>query len=113
MGRIPSAYITRSGDAYQIDVGDEGSVDIEDFREELKLARGEQNPEMAFQHYLKAVAIYQGDFLEEDLYVPWCDEEREILKGEYLRLLEGIIENYKVNREYKKMYRLCRKIPEG
>jgi len=102
VGRIPSAYITRSGDAYQIDVGDEGSVDIEDFTEELKLARGEQNPEMAFQHYLKAAAIYQGDFLEEDLYVPWCDEEREILKGEYLRLLEGIIENYNVNKEYIK-----------
>jgi two-component SAPR family response regulator len=99
---IPSAYIARSGDAYRIDIGDEGSVDIENFREELKLARDEKNPEMAFQHYLKAVTIYQGDFLEEDLYIPWCDEEREILKGEYLRLLEGIIEYYDVNKDYNK-----------
>jgi len=101
-GRIPSAYIARSSDAYQIDVGDEGSVDIEDFREELKLAREEQNPERTLQHNLKAATIYQGDFLEEDLYVPWCDEEREILKGEYLRLLEEIIEYYNFNKDYKK-----------
>jgi two-component SAPR family response regulator len=106
---VPSAYISRSGDAYQINIGDGGSVDIEDFRDELKLARDEQNPEMAVQHYLRAVTIYQDDFLEEDLYVPWCDEEREILKGEYLWLLERIIEYYEVNKDYKKCIEYAQK----
>jgi DNA-binding SARP family transcriptional activator len=97
---IPSAYIARSGDAYRIDIGNEGSLDIEDFREELKLARDEQNPEMAFQHYLKAATIYQGDFLEEDLYVSWCDEERERIKEDYIYILTKIITYYENQKDY-------------
>jgi DNA-binding SARP family transcriptional activator len=97
---IPSAYIIRSGDAYRIDIKDEGSVDIENFREELKLARDEQNPDMAFQHYMKAATFYRGDFLEEDLYVPWCDEERERIKEDYIYVLTKIITYYENQKDY-------------
>jgi len=98
----PSAYILRSGDAYCIDIGDEGYVDIDDFKEELKLSQKTINSKESIGHLLKAEAIYGGDFLEEDLYVQWCDEERERFKEEYLQLLEEIIKHYHVKKDYEK-----------
>ena len=98
----PSAYILRSGDGYCIDIGDEGYVDIDNFKKELKLAKKAKDSEKSIEHLLKAEAIYGGDFLEEDLYVLWCDEERERYKEEYLQLLEEIIKYYHVKKDYEK-----------
>lgn len=98
----PSAYISRSADAYRIDIGDEGYVDVDNFKEELKLSQKAKNTEESIGHILKAEAIYGGDFLEEDLYVQWCDEERERFKEEYLQLLEEIIKYYHVKNDYEK-----------
>ncbi|MBW2193027.1 MAG: bacterial transcriptional activator domain-containing protein [Deltaproteobacteria bacterium] len=98
----PSAYIIRSGDAYRIAIGNGGRVDIEGFIDELKFAREEKDPEKAIEHYLNAASTYRGDFLEEDLYTPWCEEERERFRGEYLQLLEGLIEFYDDKKDYKK-----------
>jgi len=98
----PSAYISRSIDAYRIDIGDEGSVDIDKFKKELKLAKKAKDSEESIEYLLKAEAIYRGDFLEEDLYTPWCDEERERFKDQYLQLLEEIIKSYHVKKSYKK-----------
>lgn len=97
----PSSYILRSGDAYRIDMGDDGYVDIENFKNELILAKGAKHPKQSFTHYLNAVSIYCGDFLEEDFYIPWCDEEREMFKEKYLRLLEEIINYYESKEDYK------------
>ena len=95
-----SAYILRSGDGYSIDIGDNGTVDIEEFNAELKLAGAENNPEISIGHYLRAIFLYQGDFLEEDLYIPWCDEERESFKEEYLSVLAKIIQYYETLKDY-------------
>ena len=96
----PSAYISRSGDGYSIDIGDTGTLDIEEFNAELKLAGAENNPEISIGHYLRAILMYQGDFLEEDLYIPWCDEERERFKEEYLSVLAKIIQFYEHLKDY-------------
>jgi DNA-binding SARP family transcriptional activator len=98
----PSAYILRSGSSYHIDIGDEGYVDIDNFKKELKLAKKSKDSEESIDHLLKAEAIYRGDFLEEDLYVQWCDEERERFKDQHLQLLEEIIKYYHVKKSYKK-----------
>jgi DNA-binding SARP family transcriptional activator len=98
----PSAYISRSGDAYCIDIGNEGYVDIDNFKKELKFAKEKKGSEELIDHLLKADTIYRGDFLEEDLYVQWCDEERERFKEKYLQLLEEIIKYYHVKKNYKK-----------
>ena len=98
----PSAYILRSGDGYSVDIKDEGWVDVDQFTEALKLAKGENNPEISIIHYLKAISVYQGDFLEEDLYIPWCDEERERFKEEHLYILTAIIQYYENKRDYSK-----------
>jgi DNA-binding SARP family transcriptional activator len=88
----PSLYISRDNDSYSIDLGEEGRLDIEDFTEELHLAKQEDNPEKSIVHYMNAESVYQGDFLEEELYSEWCAEARDRFKEEYLWLLREIIE---------------------
>ena len=36
--------------------------------------------DQALQHYSKAVEIYRGDFLPDDLYAPWAEHTRRETK---------------------------------
>ena len=96
-----SSFITRDNDSYSIDIGEEGWVDIEEFTEELYLAKQEDNPEKSIVHYMNAESVYQGDFLEEELYSEWCAEARERFREEYLWLLNQIIEYCEGKRDFK------------
>lgn len=55
-------------------------VDIEEFDRLIRLAR-QQGGNLA--HYESARALYQGDFLPEDLYEDWAHEYREMLRSTY------------------------------
>jgi DNA-binding SARP family transcriptional activator len=105
----PSSFISRDNDSYTIDVGDKGWVDIDNFIEELNLAKQQENQEKSIAHYLNAESIYQGDFLEEDLYSEWCIEARENFRSEYLQLLREIIEYYDGNEDHKKCIQYAKK----
>ncbi len=96
-----SSYLLCRGDAYWVDVGENGWIDVEKFNEELNLAKKESDKQEALKHYLAAESLYKGKFLKEDLYIEWCVEERRWLKSQYLDLLTGIIENYENNKKYK------------
>ena len=106
---IPSTYLLREGDSYKLHLGDGGWVDVDEFRKELNLAREEKNPEKSISYYLNAEAIYRGDFLEEDIYVDWCIEERERLKEEYLDLLAKIMEYFERKGDYSRCIEYARK----
>ncbi len=97
-----TSFILREGDTYRLDLGKEGWVDVDAFNRELKLAKKERYPEMSIAHYLNADALYSSDFLEEDIYVDWCAEERTVLKEEYLNLLIKVMEYYENNGDYLK-----------
>ena len=77
----PSSYLLREGNSYRLCLGDRGFVDVDNFTQELKSAKEEKDPEKAISHYLNAESLYGGDFLEEDLYIEWCREERERLNA--------------------------------
>ncbi len=89
-----TSYLIRERDTYKITLGDEGELDADSLREELGAAKKEKDPDLANERYLKAEEYYQGDFLEEDVYVEWCVEERTIIKEEYLDLLINVMEYY-------------------
>ena len=105
----PSSYISRDNDSYTIDVGEEGWVDIDNFIEELNLAKQQENLEKSIAHYLNAESMYKGDFLEEDLYSDWCIEARENFRSEYLQLLREIIEYYDGQKDYKQCIQYAKK----
>jgi two-component SAPR family response regulator len=41
----------------------------------------------AVSNYNKAIEMYKGDFLADELYIPWADKKREELRGKYIELL--------------------------
>ncbi|MCA9974954.1 MAG: bacterial transcriptional activator domain-containing protein, partial [Anaerolineales bacterium] len=49
-----------------------------------------QDPTQALPLYREALALYQGDYLQEYLYEEWCTEERERLLTLYLRTAERL-----------------------
>ena len=97
-----SSYLLREDDSYRIHLGEAGSVDVDEFRDELRMARGEENPEKSISHYLHAEALYTGDFFEDDTYADWCLEEREALREEYLDALSCIMKHFEKRGDYRK-----------
>jgi len=99
---MASAYILSQGDSYMLDLGMKGSADIDEFSSELKLAdKNSKDPEVVIRHFIKAEALYMGEFLEEDLYEEWCAEERNHFRGKYLNLLTRIISFYQDKNKYE------------
>ena len=54
--------------------------------------------------------IYQGDFLEEDLYEEWPREKREYLRMIYFETAERLIDYHLSRLEYTAASVLCRKV---
>ncbi len=104
-----SSYILKQGNAYKLHFGKQGSVDIDAFQHEIKLAKIEKESQDAIQHYLKAESIYQGELLEENRYDEWCFDERERLKEIYLDLLVKIMENMEEQKAYSECIQYANK----
>lgn len=99
---ITSSYILSNAGAYKLNMGNQGWVDIEEFSLELKNAKKAKSPEESIHHYLKALDLYEGDFLEEDLYRDWCNDVREKCKEDYLSALTEVIRYYETRKEFQK-----------
>jgi DNA-binding SARP family transcriptional activator len=67
----------------------------------------EGNRKQAVALYKQALALYGGDFLAEELYLPWAERKREELRGLYLELLE------RLSRQYEEQGALRRAIDYG
>ncbi len=98
--RTPSSYILSRGDAYRIDLGKNGWLDIDYFTSELNLAKAEERSEASMAHYLNAASVYRGPFLEEDPYEEWCAAKREMLEADYLRALANLIEAHAADKDH-------------
>ena len=99
---ITSSYILSNAGAYKLNMGVKGWIDIEEFSRELKDAKQDKNPEASIYRYLKALDLYAGDFLEEDLYSDWCNDIRERYKEDYLSALTEVIRYYELQKEFPK-----------
>jgi ATP/maltotriose-dependent transcriptional regulator MalT/DNA-binding SARP family transcriptional activator len=83
----PSSYVVRSGSLYGLRTEADIWIDAEAF-EKLAAAGDEQQnerPDQALASYRQALALNQGDYLEEYLYDDWCQDERARLRTLYLR----------------------------
>lgn len=85
-------FITTTGKGYALRRGAVW-VDAEHFqqlaREGTALQRRQRWDE-ALHCYQEACILYQGDYLEEEVYADWCAEEREHLRETFLDVLARV-----------------------
>jgi two-component SAPR family response regulator len=88
-------------------------LDFEEFEKHVlagqRLAAAGQLAE-AMAEYSIAEGLYQGDFLEEDLYEDWPSVKREHLRSLYLDIVDLLSEHYVQQGEYAAAIALCQKI---
>ena len=99
-GSLSSAYILSNGGAYRLNIGKHGWVDIEAFSQAIEKAKTSKNPDEAHSSRLKAVALYAGDFLEDDPYSEWTRDIRDRFKKDFLDILYEIIRYHESDKAY-------------
>jgi DNA-binding SARP family transcriptional activator len=65
--------------------------------------------ERALHCYEDALALYKGDYLEEDLYADWCAEERERLRELCLEVIARTAAIHARLGRYEQAVQLCRR----
>ncbi len=74
----------------------------------MHLAR-QHELERALRCYEDALALYKGDYLEEDLYADWCAEERERLRELCLEVIAQAAAIHARLGRYEQAVQLCRR----
>lgn len=88
-------------------------VDLEQFVQRYEAGQRLErrgNLAEALSEYEVAESLYQGDFLEEDLYEDWPIQQRESLRDSYLLILDRLSRHYLEEKRYTTCIQLCHKI---
>jgi two-component SAPR family response regulator len=80
---------------------------------ELSVAEGkalqyQQQWDSALHRYEHARQLYEGDYLEEDVYADWCMVQREQLREIFLSLLAGMADCHGELGHYSEATQVCR-----
>ncbi len=88
-------------------------IDFIEFKQRVKEGRhlegAGQLPE-AMAQYGIAEGLYQGDFLEEDLYIDWPGLQRDQLHNIYLESVDRLTQYYLKRGEYTTVVTLCKRV---
>lgn len=97
-------FIRREGECLTIDMNEGVFVDADEFQSLIRLAGSfEQNdPERAISLYESALPLYKGDFLEDNPYAEWADEERNKLITSYLSGAEHLARLWLIKKDYER-----------
>jgi DNA-binding SARP family transcriptional activator len=112
-GRPDFAHILYQDDHYLLNPAMAVWVDVEEFVARYETGRDLERKDKlaeALREYEVAEGLYQGDFLEEDLYQDWPIPRREGLKDSYLTILDRLSRHYLEEQRYGACIHLCRRI---
>ena len=99
--KAPSAYIDRRKDTYRLFDDGRICIDSENFSSLLlKAAKSRDGDGASLSSCLNAIALYRGDFLEEDPYEEWCTEKREALLRDYMAALQLAIRFFEEKKDW-------------
>ncbi len=107
------SHILFEDDCYFLNPDMEVWVDAEEFVRRYEAGQTlERNGKLAkaMREYEIAEELYQGDFLEEDLYADWPIPRREGLKDHHLTVLDRLSTYCLEQKRYASCIHLCRKI---
>jgi len=107
------SHILFQDDCYLLNPAIAVWVDVEEFVKRYEAGQSFERRGMlaeAMGEYEVAEGLYQGDFLEEDLYQDWLIPRRESLKDSYLVILDRLSRYYLEEKRYATCIHLCRKI---
>ena len=88
--------------------------DVEEF--DLRYEQGRRvektNRNEGADEYVRAIELYRGEYLLDDLYEDWTMVERERLSNAYLDMLERLAMYYKETEQLRESIRICYRILE-
>ena len=106
-------HIRFENDCYFLNPRLEVWLDSEEFERHIQAARSLEAagrlPE-AIEHYTTAESLYQGDFLDEDLYEDWPKARRTHLQSTYLEIANRLTCHYLQGGMQAPAVALCRKV---
>jgi len=87
------ALVLTDADRYRFEPSESDHIDVWEFRALAELGvksheRGDASRAMAA--FEAAVALYRGDFMDDEPYADWCQQERELLRETCLELLQRL-----------------------
>ena len=91
------------------------TTDVDDFdrhHEQGRRLEKDRRKQDAAMEYEKAVGLYRGDYLIEDLYEDWTMVERERLANAYIDLLDRLAIYYMEAGQQQESIRACYKVLE-
>ena len=113
-----SGYILLKSGYYHLASELRTSSDVEEFDDRYergRLLEKSRQPSQAIGEYEKALELYRGDYLVEDLYEDWSMIERERLANSYVDMLNRVgrfyAENGRLQRSIQVCYQLLKKDP--
>lgn len=105
-------HVQFENDCYLLNPEMDVWLDVEEFEGHLQAGRRLEAAgqlEEAMAEYGVAEGLYQGDFLEEDLYEDWPMMQREHLRNKYLDVAERLSGYYVERGEHTAAIALCQK----
>ena len=112
---VSTNYVFLEDGYYRLSPSVSVTTDVDEFDKRHERGRElEKNRKMreAAVEYEKAIALYWGDYLVEDLYEDWTMVERERLTNAYLDLLGRLAVHYMEVEQYQESIRACYRVLE-
>jgi predicted ATPase/DNA-binding SARP family transcriptional activator len=88
-------------------------VDLEVFQTHMaagQKAELENRWAQAREHYLRAIELYRGDYLSDDLYEEWTQDLRSYWREQYLTGLSRLAESHARLGEFEQAIGLCQRV---
>jgi len=112
---VSTNYVFLEDGYYRLSPGVRVTTDVDDFdRHHERGRRLEKDRRMreAAVEYEKAIELYRGDYLIEDLYEDWTMVERERLANVYIDILGRLAVHYMEVGQHQESIRVCYRVLE-
>ncbi|GAB6098780.1 hypothetical protein JCM16358_06590 [Halanaerocella petrolearia] len=103
-------FIINDNSSYRLNDSITCFYDVEVFEELIEIGKDTNNESIKINYYKQALKLYQGQFLEQNLYDRWTARERERLDKLFLDAASKLVEYYYQNEEYKVLIELADQI---